>query len=160
MAVNAYLVIDGRPGPSTSKKDAIDVLSFAFGGQQTSTAGPGSSGSETRAGRADIKNLKIMKVLDKTSPLLWDDMTTGNILTKATLYYDKPMGDNQEDYFRIELEEVLITRIDHAGASENPTEAVSLAFSKAKFCYNPEDGNGKLAGWVEKGYDLHTLKPY
>lgn len=160
MAVNAYLVIDGRPGPSTSRTDAIDVLSFSFGAEQSSVMGAGSSGSETRAGRADIKNLKIVKVLDKTSPLLWDDLTSGNILPKATLYYDKPMGDNQEDYFKIELDEVLITRIDHTGSSENPMEAVSLAFSKAKFCYNPEDGNGKLAGWVEKGYNLHTLKPF
>ena len=160
MAVNAYLVIDDRPGPSTSRKDAIDVLSFTFGGSQSSVVGSGSSGSETRSGRADIKNLKVIKVLDKTSPLLWDDMTTGNILTKAVLYYDKPMGDNQEDYFKIELDEVVITNIDHSGSSENPLEAVSMAFSKAKFCYNPEDGNGKLAGWVEKGYDLHTLKPF
>jgi hypothetical protein len=26
-AVNAYLVIDGRPGPSTSKADAIKIVS-------------------------------------------------------------------------------------------------------------------------------------
>ena len=26
-AVNAYLIIDGRPGPSTSKADAIKILS-------------------------------------------------------------------------------------------------------------------------------------
>ena len=30
-AVNAYLIIDGRPGPSTSKQQAIDILSFSFG---------------------------------------------------------------------------------------------------------------------------------
>ncbi len=35
MAVNAYLVIDGRPGPSTSKQDAIDILSFSFGASMT-----------------------------------------------------------------------------------------------------------------------------
>ena len=35
MAVNAYLVIDGRPGPSTSKTNAIDILSFSFGASQT-----------------------------------------------------------------------------------------------------------------------------
>ncbi len=160
MAVNAYLVIAERPGPSTSKKDAIDVLSFSFGGKQASVIGQGSSGSETRAGRADVHKLKIMKVLDKTSPLLFDDMVTGNILKKATLFYDKPMGDNQEDYFKIELEEVLISSIDHSGSSENPTETLSLAFSKAKFCYNPEDANGKFEGWVEKGFNLQTLKPY
>ncbi len=160
MAVNAYLVVDGRPGPSTSRKDAIDVLEFAFGAQQTSVMGAGASGGETRSGRADVKNLKIVKVLDKTSPLLWDDCCTGNILKKVTLYYDKPMGDKQEDYFKIEMEEAMITRIDHSGTQENPVEAVFFAFAKAKFCYNPEDANGNLSGWVEKGFDTKTLKPY
>ena len=34
-----------------------------------------------------------MKVLDKTSPLLFDDCVTGNFLTKVEIFYDKPMGD-------------------------------------------------------------------
>jgi len=39
MAVNAYLIIDGRPGPSTSKQNAIDILSFSFGASQTAVIG-------------------------------------------------------------------------------------------------------------------------
>ena len=71
MAVNAYLVIDGRPGPSTSRQDAIDILSFGFGSTQNSVIGSGSSGGAARAGRADVSNVTIMKILDKTSPLLF-----------------------------------------------------------------------------------------
>ena len=54
MAVNAYLIIDGRPGPSTSKQDAIDILSFSFGASQTAVIGVGSSGGESRSGRANL----------------------------------------------------------------------------------------------------------
>ena len=50
MAVNAYLIIKGRPGPSTSKKDAIDILSFSFGASQTSVIGAGSSGRDDHEG--------------------------------------------------------------------------------------------------------------
>ena len=46
MPVNAYLVVADRPGPSTSKKDAIDILSFSFGATQHHVIGPGSSGGE------------------------------------------------------------------------------------------------------------------
>ncbi len=70
MAVNAYLLIDGTPGPSTSKTDAIDILSFSFGASMTDTYGSGSSGKEARAGRADVSNVTVMKVLDKTSGLV------------------------------------------------------------------------------------------
>ncbi|SRR5258705_7995506 len=159
MAVNAYLIIEGRPGPSTSKQNAIDVLSFSFGASQTSVIGAGSSGGEARSGRADVSNLSIMKVLDKTSPLLFDDCVTGNYLEKVDLIYDKPMGDQQEDYFKIHMENALITSIQLSGSSENPVESLSFAFSKIKVSYNPEEG-GKLKGFIDKGFDVLKLKPW
>jgi type VI secretion system secreted protein Hcp len=161
MAVNAYLIIDGRPGPSTSRQKAIDILSFSFGGSNTTVIGPGASGSESRAGRADISNVSIMKVLDKTSPLLFDDCVTANILKKVEIIYDKPMGDKQEDYFKLTMENALITSVQLSGSSENPSESISFAFEKIKVSYAPEKADGKgLDGFVNKGWNLLTLKPY
>lgn len=159
MAVNAYLIIDGRPGPSTSKQDAIDILSFSFGASQTHVIGPGSSGGETRAGRADLSNVSIMKVVDKVSPLLFDDCVTGNILKKVDIIYDKPMGDDQQDYYKIHLEDALITSIQHSGSNENPMESISFAFQKIKVSYNPEK-DGSLQGFIDKGFDVLKLKPW
>jgi type VI secretion system secreted protein Hcp len=159
MAVNAYLVIDGRPGPSTSKQDAIDILSFSFGASMSAVIGAGSSGGESRAGRANLSDVTIMKVLDKTSPLLFDDCVTGNYLTKVDLIYDKPMGDSQEDYFKIHMEDALITSIQLSGSNENPMESISFAFSKVKVSYNPEK-DGALEGFIDKGFDVLKLKPW
>lgn len=159
MAVNAYLMIDGRPGPSTSKENAIDILSFSFGASQSAVIGAGSSGGEARAGRANVQDVTIMKVLDKTSPLLFDDCVTGNYLTKVDIIYDKPMGDSQEDYFKIHMEDALITSIQLSGSSENPVESISFAFSKVKVSYNPEEG-GALKGFIDKGFDVLKLKPW
>jgi type VI secretion system secreted protein Hcp len=159
MAVNAYLVIDGRPGPSTSKKDAIDILSFSFGASMSAVIGQGSSGGEARAGRANVQDVTIMKVLDKTSPLLFDDCVTGNYLKKVDVIYDKPMGDSQEDYFKIHMEDALITSIQLSGSSENPVESISFAFSKIKVSYNPEE-EGSLKGFIDKGFDVLKLKPW
>ena len=97
MAVNAYLIIDGIPGPSTSKSGAIDILSFSFGASQTAVIGAGSSGGEARSGRANVSDVSIMKVLDKTSPLLFDHCVSGDYLKKVDILYDKPMGASQED---------------------------------------------------------------
>ena len=159
MAVNAYLIIDGRPGPSTSKPNAIDILSFRFGASQTSVIGVGSSGGEARAGRANLSDLSIMKVVDKVSPLLFDDCVTGNYLKKVDIIYDKPMGNNQEEYYKIHLEDALITSIQHSGSNENPMESISFAYSKIKVSYNPED-NGALKGFIDKGFDVLKLKPW
>jgi len=159
MAVNAYLIVDGTPGPSTSKTDAIDILSFSWGASNTAVIGVGSSGGEARAGRANLGDLTIMKVADKTSPLLFDHCCTGNYLKKIDVIYDKPMGDSQEDYFKIHLEDALITSIQLSGSSENPVESISFAYSKVKFSYNPEEG-GALKGFIDKGFDVLKLKPW
>jgi type VI secretion system secreted protein Hcp len=162
MAVNAYLVIDGLPGPSTSRKDAIDILSFSFGASNTVSISS-ASGAESKSGRANLSDVSIMKVLDKTSPLLFQHCVTGTPFKKATLFYDKPMGDKAdskpEDYFKIEMTNVLISSIQLSGSNENPVESLSMAFETVKVGYNPEKPGGKsLAGFIEKGYDLKTLK--
>jgi type VI secretion system secreted protein Hcp len=153
------MIIDGRPGPSTSKKDAIDILSFSFGASQTSVIGVGSSGGEARSGRANLQDISIMKVVDKVSPLLFDDCVTGNYLKKVDIIYDKPMGDSQEDYFKIHLEDALITSVQISGSSENPVESVTFAYSKIKVSYNPEE-DGSLKGFIDKGFDVLKLKPW
>jgi type VI secretion system secreted protein Hcp len=159
MAVNAYLKVDGRPGASTSKQDHIDVLSFSFGASMSHVIGPGSAGAEARTGRANISDLTVMKTVDKTSPLLFDDCVTGNVLKTVDLIYDKPMGDQQEDYYKIHMENALITSIQHSGSNENPMESISFAFEKYKISYNPEEG-GKLKGFVDKGFDLLKIKQW
>jgi type VI secretion system secreted protein Hcp len=159
MAVNAYLVIDGRPGPSTSKQNAIDILSFSFGATQTAVIGVGSSGGEARSGRASLGDVSVMKVVDKTSPLLFDDCVTGNYLSSVDIVYDKPMGDDQQDYYKIHMENALITSIQHSGSSENPMESISFAYSKIKVSYNPEEA-GALKGFIDKGFDVLKLKPW
>ena len=158
MAVNAYLLVDGITGPSTSKTNAIDVLSFSFGASNTSTYGAGASGKEAKAGRVDFSDLTIMKVLDATSPILSQHCWSGDILKKVILLYDKPVGDKQEDYFRVYLADGLITSIQLSGSSENPTESVSFAFQKVEVAYKPENDDGTLGSASPKGFDLSTLK--
>ena len=159
MAVNAYLYIDGVEGPSTSKPNHIDILSFSWGVSQTTTYGAGASGKEAKAGRADFTNLTVMKVLDKTSPKLADHCASGDILDKVYILYDKPVADGQADYFRIFLKDALITSVQLSGSNENPTESVSFAFQAVEVAYRAEKDDGTLDGALSAGYDLETLKP-
>src|SRR5437868_14850462 len=106
MAVNAYLIIDGIDGTSTSKDKAIDLLSFSFGATHTATYGPGASGKEARSGRADFANITVMKVADKTTPFLFANCVEGSVLKSVQILYDKPSGltgNKQVDYFKITL---------------------------------------------------------
>src|ERR1017187_10006426 len=138
MAVNAYLIVDGITGPSTSKAGAIDILSFSIGASNTATYGTGASGMEAKAGRADLSNLTIMKVLDKTSSTLFNHCCSGDILKKVIVLYDKPVGTEQADYYRVYLQDALITSIQESSSNENPTESVSFAFQAIEVAYKAE----------------------
>jgi type VI secretion system secreted protein Hcp len=157
MAVNAYLFVDGVTGPSTSKTGAIDILSFSFGASNSSTYGVGSSGQESTAGRVDFQNLTIMKVLDATSPILSQHCWSGDILKDAYIIYDKPIGADQADYFRVYLGGPIIVAIQQTGSSENPTESVTFAFQQVEVAYKPQQDDGTLGGTIAKGFDLSTL---
>jgi type VI secretion system secreted protein Hcp len=161
MAVNAYLVIKGRPGPSISKKDAIDILSFSFGVSQANVIGAGSSGAESTAGRANLSDVTIQKVADKLSPDLFLDCAAGTTLDEVDIIYDKPVGvsNAQQDYFKIHLEKAFITSFSISGSSENPAESISFAFSKIKISYNPEE-NGVMKGFIDKGFDALKFKKW
>lgn len=157
MAVNAYLVIKDIQGPSTSKTGAIDCLSFSFGTSQTATYGVGASGMESKAGRADFSNLTIMKVLDKTSPALFEACVKANVLKSVVLYYDKPVGGKQADYFKITLQDAIVTSQQLSGSSENPSESISFAFQCVEIAYAAEKDDGTLDSFVPKGFSLEKL---
>jgi type VI secretion system secreted protein Hcp len=158
MAVNAYLVVDGLTGPSTSKTGAIDILSFSIGASNTSTYGTGASGLEAKAGRANLADLSIMKVLDKTSTTLFNHCCSGDILASVMVIYDKPIGTAQADYYRVFLKDALITSVQHSGSNENPTESVSFAYQAIEIAYKAEKDDGTLDGAVQAGFNLETLK--
>jgi len=157
MAVNAYLIIDTIPGPSTSKTNAIDVLSFSFGTSQTATYGTGASGKEAKAGRADFSNLAIMKVTDKTTPFLFEACVKATVLKSVQLLYDKPVSGTQQDYFKITLGDAIVTSCQQSGSSENPTESLSFAFQSIEVAYAAENDDGTLGSFVPKGFSLETL---
>lgn len=157
MAVNAYLIVNGINGPSTSKTNAIDVLSFSFGTSQTATYGVGASGKESKAGRADFSNLSIMKVLDMTSPFLFEACVKATVIPTVQLLYDKPVQGTQQDYFKITLGDAIVTSHQQSGSSENPTESISFAFQSIEVAYAAENDDGTLASFVPKGFSLETL---
>ena len=155
--VNGYLYIDGIEGPSTSKTNHIDIISFTWGVRQATTFGKGASGKKAKIGRSSFTDVTIDKVSDKTTPYLIDHCATGNILKEVYLLWDKPVGDKQQDYFRIYLKDALITGVEIGGTGEFPTESVSIAFQALEIDYKPEKDDGSLDAAIAKGYDLSAL---
>jgi type VI secretion system secreted protein Hcp len=141
MSFDAFLKIDGIDGESTDAKHKgeIEILSFHWGI------------TNPERGRARIENFQVVKSLDLASPLLFDAVCSGDHIKEAQFTLRKAGGD-QEDYYKIRMEDVLITSQTPAGNTGGdavPMEQVSLSFTKAEVEYRPQDARGALGDWVK-----------
>jgi type VI secretion system secreted protein Hcp len=140
-AVNAYLLVDGIDGGSTSREKAIDLLSFSEG---VARAVATTAGAGARVGKVSCSDLSIMKVVDVASVPLIKAAFTGQIIPHVTVIYDKPVGDKQQTYFTITLSNAIVTSVQHSGSNENPTESVSFSATAFAYSFSPEKDDGTL----------------
>jgi type VI secretion system secreted protein Hcp len=152
MAVDVFLKIDGIPGESADgkHKDEIDILSWSWGASQTGTMAFGGGGG---AGKVNFSDISFMKRFDKSSPNLWQNCASGKHIAKAILYCRKA-GEKQQEYLQITFTDLLVSSVQVSGAGEEPTENVSLNFSKVEMEYKPQDAKGNLGGGVKFGWDI------
>jgi len=140
MAYDAFLKIDGIEGESSDvkHKGEIDVISFHWGI------------TNPERGRSRISDLQIVKGLDIASPAIFDAVCSGDRFKEAQLTLRKAGGDQQE-YYKVMMEDVLITSQTPAGNTGGdaiPMEQLSLNFSKVEVNYRPQSPSGKPGDWV------------
>lgn len=158
MAADMFLKLDGIKGESldSKHKDEIEIHSFQFGVHQTGT---GASGGGSGAGKASFSDFTIVKSADSSSPLLMVNCATGSHIKTGSLTVRKAGGDQQE-YYIIKFNEILISNFTNSGSGdgETPTESVSFNFSKIEFEYKTQKADGTLGGSGKGGWDLKANK--
>jgi type VI secretion system secreted protein Hcp len=159
---DSYLQIDGIPGESLDDKhkDWIEILSFSHGITQPTSTTRSSAGGATTA-RSEHGDYVITKYLDKASPKLAEACSTGKHISKCKIEMCRA-GGSQVPYLVVNLEEVVISSVHHAGAggpNDFPTESVSLNYGKIDWTYTQQkrkDGSG--GGNVTGKYDVTAGK--
>lgn len=144
-AFDAFLEIEGIPGESETKPDAIDILSYSWGLTQTGSMSGGSGGG---TGKVSMQDIHFVKKSDKSSPKLMERCCNGTHFPKAilTLRYQpdpSPEGTPADtQYMQYTLENVLVSSYSMGGASSSsssgdplPVEQLSLNFTKITYDY-------------------------
>jgi type VI secretion system secreted protein Hcp len=127
-----FLKIDGITGAATDKvhKGDITVQSFSFGSLAApSTLAAGGGGG---AGKVKFAEFSITKVLDKSSPVLFQSAAQGKHYAKVELMMRKA-GKDQMDFLKFDFQNVIISSykiITTGGGNEVPTESISFNFTK------------------------------
>ncbi|MEO0249748.1 MAG: type VI secretion system tube protein Hcp [candidate division WOR-3 bacterium] len=159
MAVDYFLKIDGIEGESADSKHKgeIDIFSWSWGATQPGTFAMGGGGG---AGKVSVQDFRFTKVIDKSSPKLFEACATGEHIKTAVLTCRKA-GKEQQEFLKIRLSDVLISSYQTSGteASETlPMEDIALNFAKIEYEYREQKADGTLSGPIKGGYDLKLNK--
>ena len=152
----AYLKLDGVTGESQDANHPawIEVLAYSFG------VSPGSTGSGSGGGASNVSfgDLQIIKVLDKSSPILFQDNASAKYIRSGTLELVRPDGQVFMDY---KLSNVFVTSVQDLGSGNDRAtdEQVTLRFSKIEWDYTPYDVTGQAGTTVTASWDRLTNQP-
>jgi type VI secretion system secreted protein Hcp len=163
MPFDAFLKIDGIPGESTDDKhkDWVEILSFSSGVTQPHGGSASTSGGATGQ-RADFADFSIVKMLDKSTPKIFEACATGTHIKLITVELCRAGGDKVK-YMEWKLSNSIISSYRPGGSSHGgealPTEEVSFNYGKIELTYTQQKrADGAGGGNISAGWDLEKNK--
>jgi len=139
---------------SMDRENSIECLSFE---DSVRTAREASSGMAS--GERTYEPIRIVKRIDKSSPLLAKALCNNEVITGVYKFFrPNPVGDGStEQFFTVEIQEgriASITRvspdvIDPASASAPPTEEVTFVFGYIRWNYT-DGGVEHVDHWSQR----------
>ena len=153
MAISLYMKIDGVTGecPNAAYKEWIELDSFHWGASQPSSS---ATGTGLSSGKVSFHDLTAVGKMDKAYPTVMQKMASGKHFGTVDICAAK-MGDEQVEYLKITLTDVLITSADVSGAQgAEIISNYSFQAAKVKWHYVPQTDQGKKGGPVDFGWDI------
>lgn len=131
-----FLNFNGEiPGESVdeSHKNEIDVLSWSW----NMSRDPGSGGGGPTP--AQIRDIKVIKYVDKATPQLALRLLDGKGLSEANLIVRNTGGKGALEYLKIKMSDVVVTKVAQGGdqVAARASETVALSFSQVCITYTP-----------------------
>ena len=161
MAVDFFLKLEGPDieGESmdSQHEGEIAINSWSWGMNQSGTMHVAKGGG---AGKVDVQDISLTKLLDKSTPNLIQHCCKGTQFETATLVCRKASGDGgQLEYLTLEMKNVIITNVQGGGSEndDNLFENVSLNFGEFTVTYEPQDNDGSAMPEVGPiGWNMQT----
>ena len=155
MPVDMFLKLDPIKGESldSKHKDEIDIQSYSFGASQ---GGGWHSGTGGGKGKVDIQDMHFTHYVDAASSGLFQATTQGLHIDKAVFVVRKAGGKDALEYFKITLEDVIVSSFQDSvhGGDERPMESFSLNFRKITYEYNTQTEKGGKGSGTPVTYDV------
>jgi len=125
-------------------KNEVEVLGWSWGMQ-----GKPSLGAGTATGKATMRELRILKRIDKASTALMSALRTNEPIKEAVLTIRKT-GKKPLEYLKIKIEDGRVVSLEiEAGDASNSSavlERVAFSFNKISIEYTPQGADGQALG--------------
>ncbi len=153
-AVEYFLRIGDIKGESIEKshKDWIDIDSFSWNITNTGTTQYGGA-------RATFAPFSWTQQLDKSVPPMFVAVASGKFYPQAILEV-QDASRLSGVFFKMEFDDVLLTRLNIAGSGDRPDVAAAFEFSRLTMTYRPTNPDGSLGAPVVGGWDLKSNKSF
>jgi type VI secretion system secreted protein Hcp len=152
-----FLQLDGIKGESqdTVFQDAIEILSFSWGVQNTGSAQYQLGSGQ---GKVQVQDLHLTKRIDKSSPSLLQASVTGKHISSGTLSIRKAGGDAALVYLTYALTNILVSSVSTGSGGAEVHESVTLNFQQFTASYFVQGEGGTSQGSGEFGWDIAANK--
>jgi type VI secretion system secreted protein Hcp len=136
-----YLKLPGVVGPTTAVGHTGEIAIFSF---SLGVSAP------SRMRRAELcSDLSVMKMLDQTSPVLFQHTLFGVDFKDITLTFTQTNAQGKpSDVFKLVMNNVSITSVQESGSSETPMESVSFHATSWTGSYWPTPGGAPVTTTV------------
>jgi type VI secretion system secreted protein Hcp len=136
--------INGEAQEDTKHKGEIEVLSWSWGMQGKHSLGGGEA-----TGKATMRELRILKKVDRASTALMAALRTNEVIKEAVLTLRK-VGKEALEYLTITIEDGRVVSLDieagDAAGSPALLERVNFSFNKITVNYIPQGQDGLPQG--------------
>lgn len=154
-ADSIFLCSDSLEGETADQRypGCIDVLAWSWGASIPIDQSSGGGG----AGKVTFQDLNITKSVDKSSITLASHLPMGEVIPKLEILVDNCVSEcNNSAYYKLTLEDVLVSSITLGGTAgdDRPTEQVAFNFAKIQWCYSTIDAEGQLGSQDCGGWDI------
>lgn len=157
MAVDIFLKLSNNirgESQDETHRDEIDVLAWNWGLTQSGTTHIGSGGG---GGKVNVQDITLTKYVDLATNDLIKRCTSGEHIENGELIVRKSGGNTPVEYFRIRMENIMITSYNTGGAKDGLDriqETLTLNFRKFASTYTLQEESGAPGAETVAGWDI------
>jgi type VI secretion system secreted protein Hcp len=132
----------------------IEVNSFQFGVGR-GIGSPTGRKSDRETSSPSVSEITVTKSSDKTTPLLFQEALQGEGV-QVDLHFVRTSAGTLEVFYEVTLTNTLVSGFSQSSGGDNPSESLSLNFTKIEVKFTPINEDHSKGTPVPAGYDLST----